>query len=256
MVDTAHCMTVARTAAQAAAEILRSYFHGSYKRKSKADGSPVTEADIAAEDAIREILLGEFPDHGFYGEEGDATGMGRECIWLVDPLDGTKSFISRTPFFSTQIALQVAGELVVGVSSAPAFDELAAAHRGGGASLNGSAVSVSNVAALKSARVSTGNIQSLAASDKWSGLGRLLAQVNRTRGYGDFYHYHLLARGEIDLVVESDLNILDIAALTVIVREAGGVVTELDGGPIGLNTRSILAGNPRIHSMALEILHG
>ena len=256
MVDTVHCLTVAEKAAFAAAEILIGYFHGTYEKQHKSDGSPVTEADIAAENVIREIILTAFPDHGFYGEESDATGMERECLWLVDPLDGTKSFISHTPFFSTQIALQVAGELVVGVSSAPAFDEVAAGRKGNGAELNGKVLNVSDVGDLNSARVSTGNIQSLAGSPQWSSLGALLAQVNRTRGYGDFYHYHLLARGEIDLVIESDLNILDIAALTVIVREAGGVVTQLDGGPVTLGTRSILAGNRNLHPVALEVLSG
>ena len=106
------------------------------------------------------------------------------------------------------------------------------------------------------AALSTGNLKSMATDPKrWQALGELVSRIGRIRGYGDFLHYHLLARGAIDLVVESDLNILDIAALVVIVREAGGVFTTLEGGPIGLDVRNALAGPPALHAEALALFN-
>ena len=148
--------------------------------------------------------------------------MNAESVWLVDPIDGTKSFVRECPFFSTQIALMRGGKFVLGVSMAPAYDEFAWAEAGRGAFLNGKRISVGKVAALDAAIVSTGNLKTLAASPAWARFGGLIGGINRIRGYGDFVHYHLLARGALDVVIESDVNILDIAALTVIVEEAGG----------------------------------
>ena len=102
------------------------------------------------------------------------------------------------------------------------------------------------------ASISTGNVKTLTGDARWDALGALIRDSNRIRGYGDFCHYHLLARGSLDLVIESDVNILDIAALAVIVREAGGVFTDLDGAPLTLDTRSVLAGTPAIHAQALQ----
>src|SRR5579862_7558526 len=134
-----------------------------------------------------------------------------------------------------------AGELVLGVSSAPLYGELAWAERGSGAFLNDKSVRVSGVARLEDAFISSGNLRSLARSPTWRRFGALLGRAACTRGYGDFVHYHLLARGGVDVVIESDVNILDIAALAVLVREAGGVFTDLTGASVGLDTRSVRA---------------
>jgi histidinol-phosphatase len=161
------------------------------------------------------------------------------------------------PFFSTQIALMRGGRLVLGVSSASAYGELAWAEEGGGAFMDGKPIRVSDVADLGGAILSTGNLKTLAATPSgWSRLGALVGRVNRLRGYGDFVHYHLLARGALDVVLESDVNILDIAALTVIVREAGGVFTQLDGGEIGLKTTTVLAGTAPLHAQVLQAMRG
>ncbi len=123
---------------------------------------------------------------------------------------------------------------MLGVSSAPVYGELAWAERGGGAWLDGKPIRVSATAQLGATILSTGNLKTLAAGQGWTRFGALVPQLSRLRGYGDFVHYHLLARGALDVVVESDVNILDIAALTVIVEEAGGRFTDLDGGAVGL----------------------
>lgn len=236
-------------AARAAEEVIRHYYHGGFEVTRKADSSPVTEADVECERVIKETLYQAFPQHGFYGEELGQESSNLDFVWLIDPIDGTKSFVRDYPFFSTQIALAYQGEPVLGVSNAPMFGggELATAARGAGAWLNGEPIKVSAIDSLTDASLSIGNSASLAISPAWADIGRLIADVDRIRGYGDFYHYHLLASGRIDAVIESDLNILDIAALSVIVTEAGGRMTGLDGSPVGLATRSIRADNGWLH---------
>jgi histidinol-phosphatase len=245
----------ALAAANAAAEEILRYYRGDFEVELKSDQTPVTVADRKAEEIIREILLGEFPDHGFYGEEGGKEQEDAEYLWLVDPIDGTKSFVGGYGMFSTQIALMRRGQLVLGVSSAPASGEIAWATRGAGAFLDGLPVSVSAKISLGEASVSTGNLQSMAKSDQWSRLGKIFSLVNRTRGYGDYYHYHRLAAGQLDAVIESDVNILDIAALSVIVGEAGGIISDLEGRPLDLQTSSVLAATPGLHAILLDMLN-
>jgi histidinol-phosphatase len=248
-------LTAALDAAKAAAEIIRAYYQSALQVQTKADQSPVTEADVRAEEMIRKILSERFPSYGFFGEETGQAGVDQESVWLVDPIDGTKSFVRECPFFSTQIALMRGGRMVLGVSSAPAYDELAWAEEGKGAHLNGKAIHVSAVSELQQAIVSSGNLKTLAAGAQWARFGSLIQRVSRIRGYGDFVHYHLLAHGSLDVVIESDVNILDIAALTVIVREAGGIFTDLNGAPVGLKTTSVLAANgPSLHAAVLDSL--
>lgn len=251
---TTKAMAAAREAAEAAAEIIRHYWRRGVEIEIKSDATPVTIADREAEQAIRKILQAALPEAAIYGEEFGLEGQRGGLLWLVDPLDGTKSFVRRTPFFSTQIALMDGDELVLGVSSAPIYGETMWASRGEGAWLDGEHVSVAGTSAISQASISTGNVKTLTADARWEALGQLIRDSNRIRGYGDFCHYHLLARGSLDLVIESDVNILDIAALVVIVREAGGVFTDLDGGPMTLDTRSVLAGTPAIHALALDRL--
>lgn len=243
-------------AAEAAAVISRGYYHGNFTVTRKPDQSPVTQADVECEEKIREIILNEFPDHGFFGEETGQTQSDAEHLWLVDPIDGTKAFVRQYPFFSTQIALMSAGELILGVSSGTMMEELAWAERGKGAWLNGERLQVSDIDKLERASLSTGNLKTLAAGAGWQKMGKLVATVDRIRGYGDFYHYHLLAAGKIDAVIESDVNILDVAALSVIVAEAGGVFTDLDGAAPNLETTSVLAANPALHADLLRRLRG
>lgn len=248
-------LQAALRAAEAAARVIRELYQQNLAVTTKADKSPVTEADVRAEQVIREILSDAFPQYGFYGEETGQHDMGRESVWLVDPIDGTKSFVRECPFFSTQIALMRGGRMVLGVSSAPAYGELAWAERGFGAWLDGKRISVSRITEIDAAILSSGNLKTLAQSAAWPRYGELVARVNRIRGYGDFVHYHLLARGALDAVIESDVNILDIAALTVIVEEAGGRFTDLAGTAVGLGTTSVLASNGPLHDDLLTALN-
>lgn len=256
MKDQSQELRVALEAARAAATLSRDLFRGNLEVRTKADRTPVTAADVECEREIRRIIGAAFPGDGFIGEETGSTNDDAERLWLVDPIDGTKAFVREYPFFSTQIAMMQAGEIVLGVSSGTMFDQTAWAERGNGAWLDGVRLRVSDIDDLRRAAVSTGNLRSLAAGAGWPKLGEIVAEADRIRGYGDFYHYHLLAAGKIDAVVESDVNILDIAALSVIVEEAGGVFTDLNGERPDLATRSVLAANPALHARLLERLEG
>ena len=247
-------LQAALDAAEQAAAIARAMYRHNIEVRIKADKSPVTEADVRCEMAIREILEARFPSYGFYGEETGSRDANAESLWLVDPIDGTKAFVREYPMFSTQIALMRGGEIVLGVSSAPVYGELSFAERGRGAYLNGKPMAVSQVATLESAALSSGNIKTLATGGQWMRYGALVARVNRIRGYGDFLHYHLLAAGKIDAVIESDVNILDIAACVAIVSEAGGCFTDLSGAPITLQSTSVLATNGHLHDSVLAAL--
>ena len=249
-------LETALQAAHKAAEISRHYFRGNFSVSTKADRTPVTQADVECEEAIRGIILDAFPTHGFFGEETGKIRADADNLWLVDPIYGTKAFVRQYPFFSTQIALMRHGEIVLGVSSGTMFDEVIWAERGQGAWLNKRKLAVSNIDDVNFAAISTGNLKSLASGDGWSRLGKWVADAVRIRGYGDFYHYHLLADGKIEAVIESDVSILDIAALSVIVEEAGGIFTDLNGMPPGLETRSVLAANPALHKSILADLRG
>ncbi len=239
-------MRAALEAAAAAASVIRECYARTLEVRLKADATPVTEADVRAEAAIRAVLGAHFPGYAFVGEETGRHGTG-DALWLVDPIDGTKAFVRGYPMFSTQIALMKNERLVLGVSSAPLYGELAWAERGAGAWLNGRPLAVSAIDSLEAAALSTGNLRTLAAGPGWAKLGAVVARLSRIRGYGDFLHYHLLAGGKIDAVVESDVNILDIAALVSIVEEAGGRFTDLAGRAIGLASTSVLATNAHLH---------
>jgi histidinol-phosphatase len=249
-------LATALDAACAATEVVQRYYQRNVAVRIKADKSPVTAADVEAEQAIRSLIAQRYPAHGFYGEETGSTALDAEYLWIVDPIDGTKAFVREYPMFSTQIALMHRGRLIVGVSAAPAYGELAWAEIGVGAWLNDAPLRVSEIDAYDQAALSTGNLKTLAAGPRWSKLGAVIGRLGRIRGYGDFLHYHLLASGRIDAVVESDVNILDVAACAVIVEAAGGRFTDLEGRPPSLDSTSVLASNGRLHESLLRDLGG
>lgn len=280
-IDMSNARQAAMAAADAAAAVIETYQRqNDWTVSYKSDDSPVTEVDVACEKAIHEVLTRDYPQAAFFGEEtgrheaAGAAGQGsdseqgaNDAIWLIDPIDGTKSFIRQMRYFSTQIALEVAGELVLGVSNAPAYSErmLAVAATGSndgeavasGVWINGAPVKTRSVTSLSETFLSTGNLKRLAQNPaRWQALADIIQQVRRVRGYGDFCHYHQLCAGQCDLVIESDVNILDIAALTVGVRAAGGVITDLEGGAINQETTSVLAAaSAELHTDVLQRLN-
>jgi histidinol-phosphatase len=250
-------MRTALTAARAAMAVLAA--HAARRRRLrvtiKGDGSPVTAADLAAERAIRRVLGKAFPRDGVLGEEEGRRDGPSGRLWILDPLDSTRCFLRDLPFYSAQIALWEDGAARLGVSAAPAFAQIASAERGRGARIGREEGAVSAVARLADAHLSLGNLREL-ATGRLPQFGRLLCAAQRVRGYGDFFHYHALATGRLDAVVETNVVIYDVAALAVIVEESGGRVTDLEGAPLALDSTTIVAttGRGRLHDEILRTL--
>lgn len=245
-------LTVALEAAKNAEEIITSYYTGDIKVELKEDETPVTYADRGAEKAIRETIKRAFPDHGFLGEEYGTQKGTSPYLWIIDPIDATKNYIRKIPIFGTQIALMKGEELILGVSNAPLLNELLYAETGGGAFLNGKSIQVSNVTQPEDAMICHGGLRWFTEKGTFPGAYNLINAVARSRGFGDFYMYHLVASARADIVVEAAISVWDIAAITVIVREAGGKVTDIQGQPITKDTDSLVATNGVLHDTVLD----
>ena len=246
-------LTVALEAAKNAQEIITAYYTGdTMKVEMKDDETPVTLADREAEKIIRETIKQAFPDHGFLGEEYGIEAGSSPYVWIIDPIDATKNYIRKIPIFGTQIALMKGDELILGVSNAPLLNELLYAEAGKGAFLNGEPITVSNVTQSENAMVCHGGLRWFIEKGTFPGIYDIIKDAARTRGFGDFYMYHLVASARADAVVEAAISIWDIAAITVIVREAGGKVTDIQGQPITKDTDSLVATNGTLHDTVLN----
>ncbi|WP_322778535.1 histidinol-phosphatase [Frankia sp. Cas4] len=226
--------------------------------EAKPDATPVTDADTAVEAMIRERLAQARPGDAVLGEEQGLIGDARRR-WVVDPVDGTKNFVRGVPVWGTLLALEVDGTVVVGVASAPAMGRRWWAARGHGAHTRTVAgeirsLSVSAVADLADAYMSFASIESWSAAGRLESFMNLVATVWRTRAFGDFWSHMMVAEGAVDLACEPDVSLWDMAALQVIVEEAGGTFTDLTGRPDPAGG-SVLTSNSRLHTRALEILN-
>lgn len=215
---------------------------------TKPDNTPVTDADKATENAIRDLLKVARPNDGIIGEEfGEALNAGSRH-WIIDPIDGTKNFMRAVPSWATLIALEEDGEVVVGVVSAPALSRRWYASKGEGAFVQFNAgvprkMSVSKVSAIKDASITYSDFDGW--DEKRPAFSSLLDQCWRTRGFGDFWSHMLVAEGSADIAAEPVLSLWDVAALDIIVREAGGTFTSITGEPgphhgSGLSTNGLL----------------
>ncbi len=245
-------LALAIEAARAAGALAMRYFDSDLQVDTKPDRTPVTQADREAEALIRQMIAAQYPDHRYLGEEmGGQAAAGN--VWIIDPIDGTKNFIRGLPFFAVQLALHHDGVPVLGVSYAPVLDELLAAERGRGAACNGSTIRVSRIDRLEEAFVSHGGLDVFDKQGRAAALVELGRRVTSIRGHGDFYGYHLLARGKVDAMLEASIAPWDIAALRVIVTEAGGRFTDLDGASPELLASS-LATNGLLHGEITALL--
>jgi histidinol-phosphatase len=231
---------------------------------AKPDLTPVSDADLAVEQAIRSVLAVERPDDAIVGEEfgesdpfAAATSKRR---WVVDPIDGTKNYVRGVPVWATLIALFDGDDVVVGVVSAPALARRWWAASGSGAFSQFAQEQprrcrVSAVAELADASLSYSEPAEWRLAGREAGFAALCEGCWRTRAYGDFYSYMLVAEGAVDIAAEPELSLWDVAALVPIVAEAGGTLTAIDGQPSGGTLRSALATNGLLHGPALTLLN-
>ena len=254
---TVRILEAALDAARTAGTVALRYFKSDVRVMRKADLTPVTQADHEAEVAIVERLRPEFPDIGFLGEEFGAQG-GQSRRWIVDPIDGTKNFVRRIPYWATLLALEEEGEVTLGVVHAPATGELFWARRGQGAWADGAPLRVSAVDRLADAMLvhsSLNLLRSLEDARSWDGFVRLVDRTDRQRGFGDYFGYTFVLRGQAELMMEADVKAWDIAPFKILFEEAGGRFTDLAGRPT-IYSGSALASNGRLHDEALALLKG
>jgi histidinol-phosphatase len=254
-------LELARQLADIAAEIALRYFTRDPAIYTKDDGTLVTIADREIEQALRARIDEQFPAHAVLGEEEGLKGDAEGAVWIIDPIDGTNNFAWGIPIFATLIALRINGRSEIGIVSAPALGESYEAVLGEGARMNGNPIRVSDVSTVEQARVnyaSWSGWEKAGLEDRWEGI---LRRCLRSRGFGDFWGHVLVARGAADVMAEPDLAIWDVAALEVIVAEAGGRLTGFDGTPYGASTSlsakrlgSVLTTNGLLHDELVATL--
>jgi len=245
--------------ATASGETILPFFRTSLgiDNKGTRDFDPVTEADRAAEAVMRRLIQSNFPQHGIVGEEFGNEREDAEYVWVLDPIDGTKSFISGFPTWGTLIALMHRKTPVYGMMHQPYIGERFSGDNGS-ANYSGSAgqrrLAVRRCAQLADATLFTTSPLLMNEADR-AAFGRVADTVRLTRYGGDCYSYCMLAAGHLDLVIETELKPYDIAALIPIITGAGGVVTTWEGKPAQSGGRIVAAGDARIHEAALKLLN-
>jgi histidinol-phosphatase len=246
-------LEVAMVACDEADAIARRHFRRDLQITTKPDRTFVTQADTAIERMIRDRLLAAYPDHGLVGEEYGTEAGDASVRWYIDPIDGTHNFIRGVPLFGTLLAVERDGEMQAAVLSAPALDERWWAWRAGGAWTRNRGepprrIEVSRITTLADAQVLYGSRRDIVASGRAPGFDRLLQDVWRERGFGDFWGYALVAEGAAEAMVEVELSAWDAAAPLLLVEEAGGRATDFEGRR-KVDSGTFLTSNGRLHEV-------
>jgi inositol-phosphate phosphatase / L-galactose 1-phosphate phosphatase / histidinol-phosphatase len=255
VVELARFLALAIDLADAAGEAIRPYFRRPLAVDEKPDLSPVTAADRAAETAMRQLIARRFPSHGIIGEEFGPEREGAEFVWVLDPIDGTKSFISGVPLFGTLIALAHQGRPILGIIDQPISRERWIGASGHPTTVNGSAIRCRPCDSLRAATVFSTSPDMFRGADA-AAYARVAAAAKLVRFGADCYAYGVLAHGLIDLVIEASLKPYDFSAVLPIVEGAGGVASDWRGAPLTLASdgRVLVAGDRRTHREALALL--
>lgn len=248
-------VALAHRLADAARPIASRYFRTGVTVDDKSDLSPVTIADREAETAMRELLDRQVPDHGVFGEEHGAVRTDAEYVWVLDPIDGTKAFITGLPLFGTLIGLFHRGKPVLGIIDQPILQERWLGVDGERSTLNGRPISVRACESVASAYMYS-TAPAMFAGGYAKPHQALTEKVKLFRWGGDCYAYGLLAAGHVDLVVEADLKLYDYAALIPVIAGAGGVITDWKGKALDMQSDGavVAAGDAAVHRAALDIL--
>lgn len=253
----AEAIGLALDLAEAAGSVIRGYFRTPVAVEDKADTSPVTIADRQAEAVMRQIINQAMPDHGILGEEFGPEKTEAEWVWVLDPVDGTKAFITGKPSFGTLIALLHKGRPVLGIIDQPILRERWLGVAGQPTTLNGKTITTRPCSALSLAALYATAPEMFSGADvaRWDALR---GQVKLPRYGADCYAYGLLAAGFVDLVVEASLQPYDYLPLVAVIEGAGGLITDWQGRPLGLESdgHALAAGDPRTHQAAQAILSG
>lgn len=235
------------------AAIIKRYFRTVVSVESKSDFSPVTIADKLAEEKMREIIAKEFPRHGIIGEEFGNHNSDAEFVWVLDPIDGTKSFISGALSFGTLIALLKNGKPIIGVINHPILNEFLIGDNQNSI-LNGSKVRIRTCSTINQATLLTTDHLNIGRFQNQNKFDELLKKVKLYRNWGDCYGYYLLATGFADIMIDPIMSVWDSMALIPIVNGAGGMITDYQGNDASIGN-SIVASNKEIHSEVIKLLN-
>jgi histidinol phosphatase-like enzyme (inositol monophosphatase family) len=252
-VDLAELLAVAVEAARAAGRHTMTYFGDPLAVTTKADGSPVTRADVESEGILRREIGRRYPHHAVLGEEGGETaGVADGRVrWVIDPLDGTKSFVAGVPLYGVLVGVEVDGRPVVGACYLPATDEMVAAAEGRGCTHNGRVARVSDVDQLEDAAILTTNGARCMA--RWDGFGPMVTRARLHAGWGDAFGHMMVATGRADVLLDPRTSAWDVAALVPILREAGGDITGWAGGDV-VAAGDAVSSNGRLHRQIVAAL--
>lgn len=253
----AEYIAIAERLADAARPIAQRYFRAGIPIEAKSDASPVTKADREIEAALRDILREVCPDHGVVGEELGGSPNGDGPLWILDPIDGTKAFVTGMPVFGTLIALAIEKRFVLGVIDQPISGERWLGSVGRATVLNGETARVSGCTSLAQARLFTTSTEYYTQNGTLDGFDRLREQVLFTRYGADCYAFGLLASGHADIAVEAQMNLWDYAALVPVVEGAGGVITDWQGAPLRAEGKAnvLASASAGLHESALRCLN-
>lgn len=248
-------LSTAQDIAAAAHVTAMQYFRSHPDINLKSDDSPVTVADVTIERDARKVLAQVFPDHSILGEEFGAGDLSAENIWVIDPIDGTRSFIAGHPLFGFLLSFQQAGQNQLSMVAMPALDEMFIGLAGQGATLNGKRIEVSNKTRLADAIIFINEGEKIFAAEPEAHAALVVGGHTRRFGY-DCYPHALLAAGLVDVVVDYDLKPFDYLPLTGLIKEAGGLMTDWSGVALGFESdgRVISAATPELHAAMLELL--
>lgn len=249
---------LAHRLADASRPILRSYYRRKIDVDIKSDASPVTQADREAEAAIRRLINAAFPEHGIFGEEFGKERADAEYVWVLDPLDGTRSFVTGRPTFGTLIALTRNGAPILGVIDMPVLGDRWIGAAGQPTTLNGERVSTRACAGLGEAYLSASTPGMFDELDKHRSFAAVQAKARFTTFGGDCYQYGMVATGFLDIVIECSLVEYDYLALAPVLEGAGGRITDWRGERVrmGSGDRVVATGDARVHDEALALLAG
>ena len=229
-----------------AGRITLAYYQSQVHVDIKSDGSPVTQADLRAEQEIRHVISKHFPEDAIVGEEGGAQKKSAATgTWYIDPIDGTKSFICGVPFYAVLLAYEIAGEVVLGVINLPALNEMIWATKGNGCFWNGRRARVSSVSEMRDARVMLTDYRQMERDCPPTGLQQLCAETRLQRTWGDAYGHVLVATGRAEIMIDPRMSVWDCGPLLPIIQEAGGRFTDWNGnatihGPNAFSTNGLL----------------
>lgn len=234
--------------------ITTKYYSRKIKHRIKDNNSPVTIADLKCEDYILSKIKKSYPSHNIYAEESGIKNKGSEFRWFIDPIDGTKNFMRKYPFWGTLIALEYQGEIVLGIISMPAIKEMIFAAKGMGCYYNGKKTKVSKIRSIEDSYLLHGGMEYIVRQQYRDNFFYLAGMSYYCRGFGDCHGHSFVINGRAEILVDPHVAPYDIAATKICIEEAGGVLTDLNGDTTIYGGNAVIT-NGRLHEKVLEILN-